>query len=156
MRPSMAFTLKGDTLLIAHGQGPPDDATFDKLVTTAVEQFRLTRFSRTIAVSAGGAPTAAQRHRLDMRVREEIVAKLGEPHSRMAVVTASTFTRAVVTASTVFEDNWFVRKVGRGPSRIYRAFPPEELMQAIAWLNVPAENTPLILHELQKLRQEVE
>jgi hypothetical protein len=159
-RPSLAFAAVDGVMLIAHGTEPPDDETWDRLVSTSLETYRRTQFGRALATSEGGAPTAAQRHRFDKRTREE-VAKSGALQARIAIMSRSAFVRAVVTASMLFEDGWFAR-VARGirganeSSRVYRAFLPSESAQALAWLGVPAGKDAALAHELERLRNEVE
>lgn len=154
-RSSVAFCAIDGVLLIAHGKHPPDDAAWDQLVSKSIELYKVYQFGRMIATSDGGAPTASQRHRLDLRIREEI-AKTGSPRGRIAILSQSPFVRAVVGASILLENNWFrwARK-SENVARMYRAFTPAELPLAIAWLDVPNEMHARIASTLQDLRQQV-
>lgn len=156
---TLSFSVVDDVLLIAHGTEPPTDAEWDQLVSLSLDLYRTRQLDRTLATSDGGAPTAAQRHRFDLRVRE-VIAVSGTPRVRIAIMSRSPFVRAVVTASTVLEQGW-VARVARGmlgegeSSRIYRAFSPAEIMQAIAWLGVPKGKTAEIVRTLERLKSEV-
>jgi hypothetical protein len=154
-RSSLAFSAIDGVLLIAHGKQAPTDAEFDQLMDKSIALYKTHRFGRTIAISEGGAPTAAQRHRMDKRVREEIT-KTGDPQARIAILSHSPFVRAVVTASVMLESNWFTW-ISRNSdvARIYRAFVPSELPLAIAWLDIPANLEGRITAELERLRQMV-
>lgn len=155
-RPSLAFAIVNDVLVIAHGKDPPTDADYDRLVSAAIELYHRKQYTRALATSAGGAPTAAQRHHFDLRIRDELVAKYGPPRGRMAVLSDSGFTRAVVGASTLFAENWFANIIRGGtPPQIYRAFKLDELPLALAWLQVPPNHASNVERELAQLRNEV-
>lgn len=156
IRPSLGFSIVHDVLVIAHGKNPPTDADWDNLVSASVQIYHRTQNTRALATSDGGTPTTAQRHHFDRRVRDEIIAKYGPPRGRMAVLSDSGFTRAVVGASALLAENWFTRLLGTGsPPQLYRAFKPTELALAIAWLEVPPGHASAIERELARLRSEV-
>ena len=154
-RPSLAFKVLDDLLLIAHGKDAPDDATWDHLVSASLDLYRRKHFNRTLVTSAGGAPTAAQRQRLNAQIREAVLGTL-EPQGRVAILTNSRFVRLVVEASAVLEQNWFRKKRSDNEgSRVYRAFAPHEFTPALAWLNVAREREGELQKELEKLRRDV-
>lgn len=155
-RPSLAFAIVNDVLLIAHGTDAPDDETWDKLITLSIDHYRRVQYTRALATSAGGAPTTAQRYHFDRRIRAELIAKYGSPRGRMAVLSDSGFTRAVVSASAMLSENWFSRAIrGGGPPQLYRAFRLDEAKDAIAWLEATPGKEDLLIRELERLRQEV-
>ena len=152
--PSIAYSIVDGVLLVAHGKDHPDDETWDRMVVAALELARNQPLGRSLVTSEGGAPTAAQRHRFDLRVRE-VMEKSRGLQGRVAIMSHSAFVRAVVQASTLFESSWFARKTRGESSRVYRAFLPSEVRQALAWLDIPAAKTALLEQELEKLRREV-
>ncbi|HRI71044.1 MAG TPA: hypothetical protein PK156_42725 [Polyangium sp.] len=155
-RPSVAFSVVDDVLLIAHGKEPPDDATWDRLITITLDLYQRTSFGKTLVTSIGGAPTSAQRHQLNAAIKQVILAK-AEPQGRVAIMTSSRFVRLVVEASAVMEQNWFRRQRSAGEgSRVYRAFALNELTQAFGWLNVPHDRERALAKELERLRREVD
>lgn len=155
-RPSIVYSIVDDVLLIAHGQDAPDDATWDRLITITLELYQRTSFGKTLVTTIGGAPTSAQRHRLNAAIKQAILVK-AEPQGRVAIMTSSRFVRLVVEASSVMEQNWFRRQRSQGEgSRVYRAFAPNELTQAFGWLNVPHDREQALAKELERLRREVE
>ena len=73
--------------------------------------------SRTLAITAGGAPTNPQRARLEKRIGDK------RKGSKLAVVTGSTFARGVL-------NGWALVHPG------YRAFAPEKLDEAMRFLDI--------------------
>jgi hypothetical protein len=73
------------------------------------------------------------------RILNDVLAGRAVP---VAVVSSSPRIRAVVTALS-----WFNRRI--------KAFPPTGLRDAIAYLEIPASRTDLIMREMAKLRHEL-
>jgi len=156
MRPSLAFALCEGVLVIVHGKDPPLDTAWDKLVDLSVQNYLRTGYTCALAFSKGGTPTTAQRHRFDVFVRNEIMPRHGLPRGRMAVLSDSGFTRAVVTASAMMSQNWFARTIRGGDApQMYRAFSTNELVYALNWLDIPTTKHQAIERELDRLRNEV-
>lgn len=155
-RPSLAFSLVEGVFIIVHGKDPPLDTEWDKLVNATVQNYLRTGYTCALALSKGGTPTTAQRHRFDVFVRNEIMPKYGLPRGRMAVLSDSGFTRAVVTASAMMSQNWFARTIrGSDAPQMYRAFSTSELSPALTWLEISSSKHSIIARELDRLRNDV-
>jgi len=127
--------VEGVAVMVA-GRLNPSDAEWDGYIDFLEAMGTPGPFARTLAVTAGGAPSSAQRVRL--------VARIGEQRrgSKVALVTRSTFARGVLNA-------WSLVRPG------YRAFAPEDLDEAIRFLDIPLAREGDVKSLLQRLRAEL-
>lgn len=109
----------GHVVIAVHTMKGPSDAEWQEYLACSREMLNHlgARFTQVagIAVTDGGAPSAAQRHQL--------IAALGGRHPVAAVVTNSTLIRGVVTAL-----NWFDVRV--------KSYPPSEFAAALQRIGI--------------------
>jgi hypothetical protein len=117
--PNIAYGRVGGIAVMVGGRENPSDEEWDRYIDFLEGMKTPGPLARTLAVSAGGAPTSKQRARLEQRIGEE------RKGSKLAVVTGSTFARGVL-------NSWAVVHPG------YRAFAPEKIADAMRFLDVPA------------------
>jgi hypothetical protein len=115
--------------LVAYGTASPSEEEWANYLAM-VERHGIERTLQ-IVVTDGGEPTPSQRRRLSDL--------LGGRFVPVAVVSPSAVVRGTVTALS-----WFNRKI--------KAFPPSELREAIAYLEIPTSRIDLIEKELRKLQ----
>lgn len=129
---NMAITVIDRLFIVVYGaENPTDEEWRDYL--DLVERHGIDRTMQLIATDGGG-PTAAQR-----RVLNDILAGRAVP---VAVVSESARVRMIVTGLS-----WFNRRI--------KAFPETGLRDAIAYLEIPASRTDLIMRAMAKLRHEL-
>jgi hypothetical protein len=126
--PNMAVTSIANIGIAVFTANPPSNEEWEHMLDV-MRKADYTRF-RGISFSDGGAPTTTQRKKM-----HEVTGGRSVPS---VVITASSFTRAVVTAMS-----WF------NPS--IRAYSPEQLDEALHHLNVGAAEFGLIKLEVRKL-----
>lgn len=111
-------------IIMMQGREPPSDKAWQEaldVLTGAVrDRGGKTELVSTLAISDGGAPTAAQRSTL-----KETMSRLGG-RAPVAVITDDTLVRAIVHAFRWMNDT--------------RAFAPTELDQAITYTRVPEQH----------------
>lgn len=115
---NIAYGRAGHVAVMVAGRENPSDAEWEGYIDFLESMDTPGPSSRTLAVTAGGAPGPAQRVRLEKRIGARRVG------SKVAVVTGSTFARGVLNA-------WSVIRPG------YRAFAPDKLDDAIRFLDIP-------------------
>ena len=140
MARTMAFRYSDGLLLVAHSAQSPSEADWAEYLRYCEHEMpRSCR--RTLVLTRGGGPDAAQRKRVQTLI-ERISQGQTEP-LRVAVVTDSTLVRGIVTAL-----NWF------NPHT--RAFASAALPEALRYLSVPAGETAERLgRELRTLERQV-
>ena len=158
MKKTVAFAVVDDIFIVVHAAEPPSDVEWDRLLDAAFALQGTHEAARTLVSSEGGAPTTAQRHRMDQRIRALVANSTAR--GRVAILGQSTFVRAVINASIALEEGWFGRithglRGGPASSRVYRAFDPAELRQALAWLGGKPVREAEIARVLAALRDEV-
>lgn len=132
MARTLAFrTIEKGTAIVVVGPSTPDDADWDLLVAA----MRRERHQRTLVVSAGGGPSAAQ--------RKAILDASGGKGLPAAIITDSVVVRGIATAIA-----WFVPNV--------RAYAPGELQAALDHLQIttPADAVQRIIDELKREMRE--
>jgi hypothetical protein len=132
---NMAFQKVGDYFVLVHNAMSPLDEEWD-------EWLEFYSFGSILVVTDGGAPTASQRKRMKDRVDQlrSSVAP-GKKDPRVAIMTASSFVRGVITAL-----RWFYYHDA------YAAFPPEHLNQAMTYLEAPPKHHLGLKAAVQALR----
>ncbi len=118
---NMAFQRVGDYFVLVHNAMAPTEEEWDEWM----QQYT---YASILVVTDGGAPTASQRKRLKTRVDELRASPSYVPNKKepkVAIVTASSFVRGVITAL-----RWFYHDS-------YAAFPPDHINQALTYLDVP-------------------
>jgi hypothetical protein len=129
---NMAITVIDRLFIVVYGtENPTDEEWRDYL--GLVQRHGIDRTMQLIATDGGG-PTAVQR-----RVLNDVLSGRAVP---VAVVTGSARIRTTVNALS-----WFNRRI--------KAFTPSGLREAIAYLEIPASRTELIVRELDRLRHEL-
>jgi hypothetical protein len=153
MKKTLAFGTLGELLVLAHGESPPTDPEWNIYVEAWEAHHVANGRSRLLVWSDGGAPTAAQRHRLDERVR-----KFKPDTARAAILSDSLFARVVTNALSAMEQartsHFFGRfGDGQGPdsSRVYRIFAPNDLRPALAWLDVSPSREREVMRYIEQL-----
>lgn len=124
---TLAFrTIERGTAVVVVGPDTPTDAEWGLLVVA----MRRERHQRTLVVSAGGGPSAAQ--------RKAILDASGGKGLPAAIITDSVMVRGIATAIS-----WFVREV--------RAFPPSDLQGALDFLGITtdAKTVQRVIDELK-------
>ena len=116
--PHIVYGRVGRVAVMVAGRENPSDVEWDRYIDFLEEMRTPGPSSRTLAVSAGGAPSSTQRVRLEQRIGEM------RKGSKLAVVTGSTFARGVL-------NGWALVRPG------YRAFSPDKIDEAIRFLDVP-------------------
>jgi hypothetical protein len=129
---NMAITVIDRLFIVVYGTTNPTDEEWRDYLAL-VERHGIDRTMQLIATDGGG-PTSVQR-----RILNEILAGRAVP---VAVVSGNARIRGTVTALS-----WFNRSI--------RAFPPSGLRDAIAYLEIPASRTDLIMREMARLRHEL-
>lgn len=125
-----------DGIAAVFGPGAIADADWARYVAAIEAQVVARRPARALVLSYGSAPTTAQRALLE---------KAAAPVKRdlkVAVVTSSTFVRGVVNAFTLFSPG-------------YRAFSPERLDDALAFLEFVPSRRAEVRAVLARLDAEV-
>jgi len=128
----MACTVVGDVFLEVHDRHAPSDEEWQaslELVSRRTSEIRCG-----LIVSDGGAPNAPQRQEA-----ARLTDGLGRSYLRRAVVTGSIAARGAVTAL-----RWMGQEI--------QAFAPEQLAQAMDFLEVPVETRGRIMSEIGRLR----
>lgn len=126
---NQVFSFLDDIIVVIHGPRPPSDEEAHEYLT-AFKSRDISRL-RCLIFTEGGAPTAAQRKRLN-----ELLGGRAFP---TAVVTNLPLVRGVVTALS-----WFNPKI--------RAFTPEAAEEAFRYLGIPSVRYPGIHAEVKKLK----
>lgn len=136
---NMATKLIGDVLIAVHTSSPPNEEEWQaylKLVhhagsTKGGDMSRI----RSLVVTDGGGPNAAQRKELT-----EVLQKLrGWKDSPGAVVSASPVVRGIVTVL-----NWFNMSI--------KTFSPDRMEDAFQWLHISEDEAPRIMLEIRAMR----
>ena len=115
--PNIVYARAWRVAVMVAGRESPSDAEWDRYIDFLEGMQTPGPFARTLAVTAGGAPSSAQRIRLQGRIGE---ARKG---SKLALVTDSTFARGIL-------NSWSLLRPG------YRAFAPDKLAEALRFLDV--------------------
>lgn len=75
MKKTLTFAVVDDILVVVHAAEPPSDVEWDRLLDAAFALQGTHEAARTLVSSEGGAPTTAQRHRMDQRIRALVAAR---------------------------------------------------------------------------------
>jgi hypothetical protein len=134
--PNIAYGRVGGVAVMVSGRNNPLDMEWERYIDFLEKMETPGPVARTLAITAGGSPTNPQRARLEKRIGEH------RRGSRLAVVTGSTFARGVLNA-------WAIVHPG------YRAFAPERILEAIAFLDVPPSDVPQIEKLVASLQAEL-
>jgi hypothetical protein len=124
--------VEGVAVMVA-GKLNPSDVEWDRYIDFLEAMRTPGPSARTLAVTEGGAPSSAQRVRLERRIGEH------RRGSKLAVVTGSTFARGVLNA-------WALVRPG------YRAFAPADLDEALRFLDIPMAIEPGVRALVRQLR----
>jgi len=135
---NMAFQKVGDYFVLVHNAMSPTDDEWD-------EWLQFYGFGSILVVTDGGAPTASQRKRMKARVEElQAHQQPGKKDPRVAIMTASSFVRGVITAL-----RWFYYHDA------YAAFPPDHLTQALTYLEAPPRYHLAVKTSVQTMRMQL-
>jgi hypothetical protein len=126
---NLAIKVIDRLFLVVYGTASPSETEWANYLAM-VERQGIEGISQ-LVVTDGGEPTPAQRRRLADVIAGHVVP--------VAIVSPSAFVRHTVTALS-----WFNRNT--------KTFPPSELREAIAYLEIPATRADLIEKELRKLQ----
>lgn len=132
--PKMGFRVVGDLFVLVHRSDSPDDRTWNAYL--AELETRRTRFPfiRTLVYTLGGAPSAAQRARMN--------STLAGRKTPAAVLSHSGFVRGVVTALA-----WFNPGI--------RAFAPERASDALRYLELAPKEDEVVFAAIDALCREL-
>lgn len=132
-RKTVSFRVMESWLLTVYGAADPTDAEW----AVCAEKFKSMDLSqlRVLIYTKGGAPSAAQR-----KIMNDVVNGRSFP---TAVVSSNVVVRGITTAMS-----WFNPKM--------KVFPPEELEEALEYIQVPNVKKPTFMTEIKKLLSEVE
>ncbi|MFT3775497.1 MAG: hypothetical protein QM820_59880 [Minicystis sp.] len=131
--PSLVFEQTPLCIVMLMGRNNPSDAEWDTYLSAIAAGIAAGMPARALVISNGGAPTPAQRARLE-KATTPISGQL-----KAAIVTGSTFVRGVLNAMAL---------VNRG----YRAFPPDKLDEAFAYLDIRPANAGELRAAVAQLR----
>ena len=129
---NLAYGKVGSCFALVVSKHTFSDAEWDGYLTFLRENLMPGIEPKTIVMSQGASPTAMQRRKLN-----ELTAPYADK-SKIAVVTESPIVRGVVAALS-----WF--------NPFYRAFPPQDLDRALAFLGIsggPAAEVKLMIEML--------
>jgi hypothetical protein len=112
---TLAYGRVGNCLVLVHGEKPPTAEEWTAYVAFLRKNW-VQRVSRLLVVTPGPAPTAKQRQEMNHGWTCE---------GRIAIVTPSAIARGIVTALS-----WFSKDV-------YKTFAPQNLDDAVAFLELP-------------------
>ena len=130
---TLEFTVIDRLFLVMYGMASPSDDEWGSYLAT-VERHGIERTMQLI-ITDGGEPTSEQRRELNELLGSRVVP--------VAVVSSSARVRGTVTALS-----WLNRRI--------KAFPPSELWEALAYLEIPRPRFELVEHELLRLRSRLE
>lgn len=120
----MAYDSFNSFVVVVHTKVQPTDEEWDEYIEfNRINGHDRGVITRYLVVTEGGAPTAAQR-----KIFHDAITPLLKQNPnvmRTAVVTPSTFVRGVISALSVVNP-------------IFRAFSPNEMKEAYAYLGVPS------------------
>ncbi|HVK68846.1 MAG TPA: hypothetical protein VM694_30520 [Polyangium sp.] len=158
MKKTIAFGTSGEVLVLVHADSSPTDPEWNAYIDAWAAHHGAHGRSRLLVCTEGGAPTAAQRHSLDERVR-----RFGPDTARAAILSESLFARVVANALSAMEHVRTTRVWGRlddshepASSRVYRMFARNDLRHALAWLDVSATRSPEIVRCIEQLKAAIE
>jgi hypothetical protein len=123
--PGLAYDRCGELLVVVMGREAVPDAEWDGYLDFIARTLPAGRPARALVFTDGAAPTPAQRTRLDQQIHSLF------PDPRVALITGSTFARGVLNAIAFF-------------SRGYRAFAPDQLRDAFAYLGIAPSAGPQV------------
>ncbi|MDI1430762.1 hypothetical protein [Polyangium sorediatum] len=158
MKKTIAFGTIGEVLVLVHADSSPTDPEWNAYIDAWEAHHATQGRSRLLVCTEGGAPSAAQRHSLDERVR-----RFGPDTARAAILSESLFARVVTNTLSAMEHARASRFLGplgesQGPasSRVYRMFARSDLRHALAWLDVSAKREPEIVRCIEQLKAAIE
>lgn len=131
--PNMAARAVDQVLIVLYGRAPPTDAEWTEYLVM-VSRHGIAS-SRHLVITEGGSPTLAQRRQLT-----ELLAGRPVP---VAVLSARARVRGAVTLLS-----WFNRWI--------KFFPPEAIVDALLYLEIPLGRADLLESALVELRDEME
>jgi hypothetical protein len=133
---TMAYSMLGDVMLLAHVRRPPDASEWTTYVAEIGVLLRGPRAGRivTLVLTEGGGPNADQ--------RKELNDVLAGRKVRGAVLSNALIVRSIVTALS-----WW--------NPLIRAFRQDALVEALEYLQIDRAELPAVLTELNRLRGEL-
>lgn len=134
---NMVFATINQFTVAVHTKNSPNDDEWDEYLTAHAPYIERGVAMRVLVVTEGGAPTALQRMKMNDLVADWM--RRNPDCIRTAIITRSAFVRGVVTAI-----GWF--------RPIARAFGPDHLEQALAYLEVPPNYAQEIQQIIPKLK----
>ncbi len=132
MAKNLAFCFLGDLAISVFGLDGPTEREFDDYMQAFLKQ-EITKM-RSLTITAGGGPTAAQRKTLNEALKGRSLPA--------AVVSSAPMIRGVVTALS-----WFNPKI--------KAFPVDKLASALEYLEVPRVTWDGVHASVLKLEREI-
>jgi len=137
MQKNIAFGREGSCIILAIGGEAPSESEWTAYLQFLQVQLAIATTTRILVLAEEAPPTAVQRKKLN-----ELTAQYAGA-ARIAVVTSSPFVRGAVTASS-----WFDKR--------YKAFAPQHLDDAMAWLEVPASHFQTVRSLAESLQSQVD
>lgn len=137
---NMVFATLGQVTVALHTKNPPSDEEWEEYLIAHKRYVERGMNMRFLIMTEGGAPTAVQRMVMNEMIAD--VMRRNPDCIRSAIITRSSFVRGVVTAIS-----WF--------RPVARAFSPEHISQALAYLEVPESQMAEIEQLIQKLKVKI-
>ena len=136
MTKTLKFAKVGQCFLLVLGHEPPSEADWDAYLEFLEKTLSLREPARLLVSSAGGAPSAAQRAKL------QVTTKPHAEKAKIAVLTASSVVRGAVTALS-----WFTKG--------YAAFHPDAVDDSLKFLALSTIDSVKVRNELRMMQRDL-
>ena len=132
----MASALHHNYAVVVHSSRAPSDAEWDAYLGKLGDWLPGLRGG--LIVSDGGGPTSSQR-----RALKKLLVEKTRYNASFALISPSMMARGIVLAINLF-------------TPYIRAFRPEDIDQALTFLQVPTEERPSLLAMAKQLREQLD
>lgn len=136
MTKTLKYAKVGQCYLLVLGQDPPTDHDWEDYLDFLDKSLTLRDHPRLLVSTSGGAPSAAQRARL------QAVTKPYSANAKIAVLTASKVARGAVTALS-----WFTTG--------YAAFHPDATEESMQFLSISGVEGMKVKNELRLMQRDI-
>ncbi len=157
MKRTLAFSQTDSLMVLVHGTEAPSDPEWDRWLERWFALFdERGQQCRLLVVTAGGTPTASQRHRMLQRIQPV----RGGRTARVALLTESIFARTLVNPLIAMEATWFGEfyraiRGEAGDSQVYRVFGGQQVRQALTWLELAPAREAEVRRTIADLETEI-